>query len=412
MKIEVCPISGSKDAIKFLDLGMIPIEGNLSKNREESLNVKKYSMVLQFFPKSKLVTLEEIVNPDDIYLNYLYHSGISKPYIEHCDEMFDYLEKYVDVGPYDIIADIGGNDGSLLLEFQKKAFNAGLFDKHLLLLNVECSKSFKDINKTNGILYINEYFGEKTDLRINYKKPILITSTNVFQHTEPLRSFIKGIYNNLSNDSVWCLEFPYLVSTLINDIYDQAYHEHVYYYCLSALKTLFEQEGLRIINVSYHKIHTGTLRIISAKNDSELQSDSTIESFINLEEFINKKYLLNWGKRIQSNIERYSNFLLGVKNSGYKIAGFGAAIKGCVFLNTCKIDYNILDYVIDDTPEKQGKFVPGTGIEVMSREILKTNPPDYILILAHNFKEYIIKSIQNEYKGKFIVMFPDITVIE
>ena len=411
MKIDVCPITGSKDVVKFLDLGMIPIEGNLTDTKEESINAKRYPMVLQYCPESKLATLEEYVNPDEIYENYLYHSSISKPYLEHCSKMYDYLEKYITICSRDTIVDIGGNDGSLLTEFNKK------MPPHsrdtLQMINVECSKSFADINKKAGIWYFNEYFGENTDLSFARRKPVLITSTNVFQHTEPMRSFVKGITKNLANDGVWCLEFPYFLSALITDNYDQAYHEHVYYYFLTPLKQLFEQEGLKIINVSFHDIHTGTLRIISALKDSELEPDNTVNSFLNFEKVIDKDYLVNWGNLIEMKIEKFKIYLEVLKRSGAKIVGFGAAIKGCVFLNTCNLDYKTIDYIIDDTPEKQGKFVPGTGIEVFSREILKGNPPNYILILAHNFSDYIIKSLKESgYKGKFLVMFPNIQVIE
>jgi len=400
MKIEVCPITSSADKFAFLDLGMIPIEGNLSSTREESLKIKKYPMVLQFFPDSKLVSLTETVNSDDIYLNYLYHSSISKPYLEHCSKMADFVTDYVNLVRGSLIADIGGNDGSLLLQFRKKYSD-------LEYVNVECSKSFVDINQKNNITYINKYFNEATILPKTAK---LITSTNVFQHTPPLRSFVKGIYNNLDEEGIWCLEFPYLMSTFINNFYDQAYHEHVYYYCLTAVKKLVEQEGLYVINVSYHDIHTGTLRLIISKNKDLV--DNTIESFLNLEKFIDKEYCINWGMSIDLKIEYFRSFFEGLKEQNVKIAGFGAAIKGCVFLNTCKLDYNTIDFIIDDTLEKQGKFVPGTGIEVFSRDILKTKFPDYILILAHNFKDYIIESLRNDgYKGKIIVMFPEIQII-
>jgi hypothetical protein len=401
MKIEVCPISKSKEKVEFLDLGNIPIEGNLCSSREESINIERYPMVLQYFPQSKLVTLAEYINKDKIYLNYLYHSGISKPYISHCSKMYDYLTKYIKFKKGDIVVDIGGNDGSLLLEFKKK-------NSDLWLINIECSKSFIEINKQNNINYINDYFGENIDLPIKAK---LITSTNVFQHTEPLRSFVKGIYKNLSKEGIWCLEFPYLISTLSEDNYDQAYHEHVYYYCLTPLKKLFEQEGLKIINVSFHDIHTGTLRILSVKNDSKKEFNEDVQTYLGFEVGLNKEYCLEWGKNILKKINEFKEFFTEKISEGKIIYGFGAAIKGCVFLNTCKLDYNTIKYIIDDTLEKQGKFVPGTGIEVVSRNILKTNPPDYILILAHNFKDYIIESLKKEYKGKFIVMFPNIAIL-
>jgi len=399
--MNICPIRNTKNPIKFLNLGNIPIEGNLYNTKEESLLAKRYPMILQFFPESKLVSLSDVIDKNKIFVEYLYRSGISPPYIDHCNKMYDYIAKFVTIKDEDIVIDVGGNDGTLLKEFRKK------FTK-IKLINIEGSKSFKEINVENNIFYINEFFGENT--KINNKARI-ITSTNVFQHTEPIRSYVKGIYNNLQNDGIWCLEFPYLLATFISDNYDQAYHEHVYYYLIKPLKELFEQEGLKILNASYHNIHTGTIRLIIAKDVNEKQPDETTQSFINLEKFITTDYCIEWGKKIKNKIETFKDFFGKIKGKGKTIAGFGAAIKGCVFLNTCELDYNTIDFVIDDTKEKQSKFIPGTGIQIFNRDILQTRNPDYILILAHNFKDYIIESLKKQYSGKFIIMFPNIHII-
>jgi hypothetical protein len=401
MKIDVCPISGSDHGIEYLNLGKVPLVNNLCKTRKESLDCKKFPLAIQFFPESKLTCLTEFVEKDNLFLNYLYRSGVNKPYLDHCANMYDYLSKYISFNAGDLVVDIGGNDGSLLVEFRKE-------NRSLYYVNVDCSKSFVEINQNLGIQYINEYFDES--MRLPYKAK-LITSTNVFQHTEPIRSFVKGIQRNLSNEGVWCLEFPYILTTLANDNYDQVYHEHVYYYCLQNILDLLSQEGLKIINVSYHDMHAGTLRVLSAKKSSRRHPDDTIQTFINLEKTLTEEYCRKWGRRTHEKIHGFKNFITDILSKGKTIACFGAAAKGCVFLNTCGIDHTMIKFIIDDTPFKQGKFVPGTGIEVVSRSVLKDNHIDYILILAHNFKDFIINSLKDEYSGKYIVMFPDIRVL-
>jgi hypothetical protein len=401
MKIDTCPISFSTEKIEYLNLGNVPLVNNLCATREESLNVKKFPLAIQFFPKSTLTCLTEYIEKDSMFLNYLYHSGVNRPYLVHCAKMYDYLSRRIDFKDNDLVVDIGGNDGSLLIEFRKE-------NRNLYYINVDCSKSFIEINREKGIEYYNEYFCAET--RFPYKAK-LITSTNVFQHTEPIRSFVQGVERNLTNEGVWCLEFPYILTTLANDNYDQVYHEHVYYYCLKNIIDLLEQEGLKVINVSYHDMHAGTLRILSCKESSQRQPDSTMLSFLNLEKTLTEEYVLKWGKRTQEKIKTYKIFIQDLIEKGNTIVCFGAAAKGCVFLNSCNIDFTLIKYIIDDTPFKQGKFVPGTGIEVVSRELLKNIKIDYILILAHNFKDYIINSLKNQYNGKFIVMFPDIKIL-
>ena len=401
MKITKCPISGSTKGVEYLNLGYVPLVNNLCATREESLSCVKYPLAIQRFAESNLTCLTEVVNKDDLFLNYLYSSGVNKPYLVHCAKMYSYLTNHISFNADDVVVDIGGNDGSLLREFRKE-------NKNIHHINIDCSKSFVDINKGNDIEYLCEYFCEDTKLEYKAK---LITSTNVFQHTEPLRSFVRGIERNLAHNGVWCLEFPYVLTTLANDNYDQVYHEHVYYYCLQNIVDLLGQEGLRVINVSYHDMHAGTLRVLSVKNSSRRQPDSTILSFLNLEKTLTEEYCIKWGKRAQEKIAEFKMFLVSLMQDNAIVFGFGAAAKGCVFLNSCEINDDMLPFVIDDTPFKQDKYIPGAGIQVVSREILKELQPDYILILAHNFKDYIIDSLKDEYHGKYIVMFPDIQII-
>ncbi|HUX59195.1 MAG TPA: methyltransferase [Bacteroidales bacterium] len=401
MKITECPITASTDRVEYLNLGIVPLVNNLCKTRDESLACKKYPLAIQFFPESRLTSLTEVINKDNLFLNYLYRSGVNKPYLDHCARMYEYLSRQITFNNKDLVVDIGGNDGSLLIEFRKE-------NRNLHYINIDCSKSFIETNQQTGIEYLNEYFCDNTQLEYKAK---LITSTNVFQHTAPMRSFVQGVERNLAHDGVWCLEFPYILTTLADDNYDQVYHEHVYYYCLKNIVDLLDQEGMKVINVSYHDMHAGTLRVLSVKQSSQRQADSTILSFLNLERTLTEEYCLKWGRRTQEKIKDYKEFICDLVYKGKTIACFGAAAKGCVFLNSCGIDDSMIKFIVDDTPFKQGKFVPGTGIKVVSRESLKKHHIDYLLILAHNFKDYIIKSLKDEYSGKFIVMFPDIKIL-
>jgi glycosyltransferase involved in cell wall biosynthesis len=401
--IEVCPISGEMEAIEFLDLGTLPLVNNLCDTKEESLNCGKFPLSIQIFPKSRLTTLADIVDKDNLFLNYMYESGVNKPFLKHCADMYDYLSGFLYFKKGDLVLDVGGNDGSLLLEFKKK-------NEKLDYINIDASRSFIEINARAGISYVNKYFDEH--FLISGKKATLITSTNVFQHTLPIRSFVRGIYRNLTNEGLWCLEFPYLLTTLFSDNYDQVYHEHIFYYLLSNIVDLLKQEGMKVVNVSFYNIHAGTLRVLSAKQESKMQPDQSVDSFLNLEKYLSVEYCIEWGKRMHNKIREFREFFDSLKEEGKVIYGFGAAAKGCVFLNSIDIDYNTIPYIIDDTPFKQDKFMPGTGIQIKDRSILKAAKVDYILILAHNFKEYIINSLKGQYDGEYIVMFPYINIIQ
>ena len=400
MEINKCPISNTDKSIKYLDLGNIPLVNNLSDTKEDSLSCKRFPLVIQLFEDSNLSCLTHVVKLIS-FVDYLYSTNINKPYLEHASKMYHYLMDYVNIQDNDLVVDIGGNDGSLLKEFK-------VLNDKLRFINIDPAENFIEINTNSNIEYVNLCFDENVLLD---QKAKIIVSTNVFQHTHTIISFVKSIQKNLTDDGVWCLEFPYFFTTLLDNNYDQIYHEHIYYYFLKNIVDLVEQEDMKVINVSYRDIHAGTLRVISAKKVSKLKRDSTINSFLDLEKLITPQYCENWGKSTLKKIKLFKKYISDLSKNNV-IVGFGAAAKGCIFLNTCGLDYTNIDFVIDDTVGKQHKFIPGTGIEIVSREILKEKEIDYIIILAHNFKDYIIESLRNQYNGKFIIMFPDIRIIE
>lgn len=404
--INKCPITGDNKKVIYLDLGLMPLVNNLNNTREESLNCSKYPLTVQLFEQSKLSSLTVEIEPNILYQHYLYKSGISQPYIEHCEEMFMFVDVYLNLNENHKILDIGGNDGTLLKTFLKK--------KPLLdVLNIDASENLTAEAKESGIPSINGFWGIKLAKEINTKFK-LITTTNCFQHTVPIESFVEGISISLDKFGIWCLEFPYWKTSIETGQFDQVYHEHIYYYLIKPLSLLFDKYNLRIIKAIKYPIHGGTVRLlITHKGElgEAFQPCGGVQKLIDEEKFSIEDYI-SWGNKIQNNILESKKFILSLKNKGYKIAGFGAAAKGCTYLNAAKINYDIVDYIIDDTDIKQGKFVPGTGIEIVSREKLKTHPVDYIIILAHNFSDYIIKLLkQNGYKGKFIILLPEIKEI-
>ena len=372
----------------IINLGEIPLVNNLLNSKEEAINAKKYPLEIIEL-ENLIMKLNLEIKSDEMFSNYLYRSSVNLPYLQHCENMWEYAKKFKPQN----IADIGGNDGALLKSFQKKS------EHKLNLTNIDASKSFKKDNEDYGINYINEYWGHK----IFETKFDLITSTNVFQHNPFYEIFVQGISNNLYGR--WILEFPYFLETVKTNQFDQIYHEHVYYWLVHPLFKIFQNYNLKIIDISEHNIHGGTLRMVMSNKEEDLENIKVINKYIKLEKEYNFK---DWNKEINSKISSDKLFLQSIKGS---MACFGAAAKGCVYLNCLNI--NNFKYIIDDTKEKQDKYTPGIGLKIVSRDILKIDKPDYILILAHNFKDYIIKSLKEYgYNGKFIVMFPAAKVID
>lgn len=390
----------------LIDLGSIPLVNNLKNTPIESFTSQRYPLRITY-DNNLMMSLSHAADTSEMFQNYLYRSAVNKPYELHCRSMFkfarSYLQEATRSGKLNIV-DIGGNDGTLLKTFKQELNNDELINSSVDIsyTNVDPSKTFIDDNTKEGINYIQAFWGHK----ILDKKADLITSTNVFQHNSDVELFLQGIQNNL--DGIWILEFPYFLRTIQLNQFDQIYHEHYYYWLVTPLVKLFQKYGLTIISIQEHDIHGGSIRIVST--NKKINQSSDVSKFLEEESKFDFK---GWSTEVSKKITRDSTILKQVSQVG-KIACFGAAAKGCVYLNCLDRDFvnaNIM-YVVDDTTAKQGKYIPGTTLKIVSREKLYEDQPEYLLVLAHNFKDYIIKSLRPDYKGKIIVMIPDVRVYE
>jgi hypothetical protein len=402
--IKECPITGHDEQIKYFDLGDIPLVNNLCNTREEALVAEKFPLNINYYPKSGESSLSVAIDGKLLFSHYLFKSEVNKPYYTHCQEMFKHTQEYVNVENGINIIDIGGNDGTLLDAFRSVSNN------ELNLLNIDPSQNLSILCKEKNIPFLTEFFSYEVAKQLN-KKADIITSTNVFQHLLDINSFAKGIEHLLSEDGIWVLEFPYWISGMETNQFDQIYHEHMFYHSVTPMKMMMEKHNMKIINVTKQNIHGGTLRLIIAKSNSKHTPDITVETYIQLEKKYDLNYHIKWGEEVQKHIIDSKNFIKQLKSEGKTIYGFGAAAKGCIYLNAMSLNYEDIDVVIDDTDIKQEKFIPGVGIQITNRNILKEKQPDYILILAHNFADYIIESLKLDYQGKFITLIPNIKII-
>ena len=373
----------------LLNLGVQPLVNNLCESKQAALDAKQYKLCATI-DDDLLIKLDTAVPSDELYKNYLYTSGVSMPYIQHCRRLWHKLKHL----RHDTIIDIGGNDGTLLDAFQSQS------TKKLNLYNVDASTSFKEQNESKGINYVNDYFNKDTDV----PKADIITSTNVFQHTPNAERFIEGIAAKL--DGTWILEFPYTLRTIQTLQFDQFYHEHYYYWMVKPLKKLLSKFGLNIYNAEEIDIHGGSMRL-RITNKEGYADTKAAEKFIAEEEAYDYK---DFSSQSSCKIIEDSVFLNNLEG---KTVYFGAAAKGCVYLNALQKDAYDGSYVVDDTPKKQGMFVPGTGMKIQSRQFMLDDEPDNVVILAHNFARYITRTLRDDgYKGRIITMMPDIYIDE
>lgn len=374
----------------LLDLGIQPLVNNLFYTKEKSLNAKKYPMAATI-DSNLLIKLDTSIPSEKLYENYLYHSAVNKPYIFHCQKMWHNIKHL----KHDVIIDVGGNDGTLLKSFRSQTKDS------FTSINVDASSSFRDENIQYGIEYVNAYFGSDLDL----PKADIITSTNVFQHTPGAEKFLEGISEHLAKNGTWILEFPYTLKTFETLQFDQFYHEHYYYWLITPLVKLLDKYGLRIIDAENQNIHGGTLRLwIKHKNYS---NPTGVEN-----EYLKKESKFNFFDASEEMHKKIIKDKKWISKLDGDVAFFGAAAKGCVYLNALQIDTELFPnaYIVDDTINKQNMFVPGTGFQIINREKLYKEQPKNLIILAHNFRDYIIHTLRPHYKGKIITMLPSLQI--
>ena len=410
-KKDRCRICGSNNLTPYLNLGDMPLPNNLFKTREESLDCQKFELKVNFCNNCGLNQLSEVVDPRILFSHYVYKSGVSQGYINHCKEMANtFKEKYnLSYGSSgDFIIDVAGNDCTLLEQFKEKY-------PQLRLLNIDPAKNLCEICKQKGIPAYNEFLTINTALEVvrNYGLAQVITATNVTAHVDKLRDFFLSAKFMLAYNGVFIIEFPYLVNTVVNNSFGQVYHEHLSYFTITPLQRLCEETGMKITDVQKFDIHDGTARVVIAHDYSNREIEKSVSTFLNNEKnlgYSNIEVYNAWRDVVQDNLISLNYEVSNLIAKGFKIGAFGASAKGNTMLNAASLYYKDIMYIIDDTPEKQSMYSPGTGIPIVNVEELKNNPVDYLLILAPNFTKEIKKRLEGIYKGKYIIPVPNVII--
>jgi SAM-dependent methyltransferase len=377
---------------------MIPLANNLCQTKEDSLQAERFPLVVAFCDNCGLSQLTEVVDPEVLFSYYTYRSSVNQGYIYHCREMAKELKRKYELNENSYHIDIAGNDGTLLQEFRKVLGHN--------VLNIDPAKNLCDIAMDKGIFSISEFWGFTTVKLFGLDGECdLITATNVFAHLDNVTEFLEACKIALKDNGVIVIENPYWPITMAGNQFDQVYFEHVSYWSLDPMIRLCRKLGLYVTDFSGQMIHGGSYRYEIRKKPNE---DFDL-IHLGFEEYTIKELEI-WANSIKSIRDGIVIGLLNLKGS---IVGFAASAKGNTLLNYCGIDHTILDFICDETPEKIGKFSPGTGIEIKGLEAIIEAQPDYILILSWNFQTEIMAKLRPLCpNSKFVVPIPEFQIIE
>jgi len=394
---------------RILDLGEMPLANAFLDKSQLSKNEISYPLRVVWCESCGLLQIDEIVPAEILFRNYIYVSGTSEALRKHFEGLTMNVVNNFVLDSSSLVIDIGSNDGTLLKEFKKFG---------LKVIGVEPAVNIAKIAEENGIKTINDFFSEDVAKKIVWEngKAEAITATNVVAHTNDLDDLLKGVSYLLKDDGVFVIEVPYLVDLLENVEFDTIYHEHLSYFAVRPLKKLFEERDFKIVNIERIKIHGGTIRIFVSKKKSRYNINENVNRLISLEikKGMNEvRIYRKFAERVEKLKEDLVSLLQKLKSENKKVIGYGAAAKGNTLLNYYHIGPELIEFIADLSPMKQNKFTPGTHIPVYSPERIYEIKPDYMLILAWNFADEIIKQ-QSKFKeigGKFIIPVPEVRII-
>lgn len=382
----------------------MPLSNSLTNTREEALLAKKFPLKVLLCEKCYLSQLSIVVSPELMFSNYVYRSSINKGYVEHCRAMAKDLKAKYRLNQASFMIDIAGNDCALLKEFQREI--------GLSVLNVDPAKNLIKICLDDDIPAVSRFWSMDTAKQVVGADghADLITATNVFAHCDNVREFIEAAKHALKPTGVLVLEFPYLLDFIEKVEFDTIYFEHLSYFSITPLYLLCAQCGMNVMEVDKQEIHGGSVRVTIGHG----QPNQSVINYLHSEKEFNKSGLyFDWANKVKESGWKFKNGIVGLSLSKHKIAAFAASAKGNTLLNFTSTNYSVIKYIVDETPEKINKYSPGTGIQVVGMHKLRTDPPDYLIILSWNFAaEIIAKCRRAGYKGQFIIPIPEFQIVD
>ena len=405
-----CRMCDSKSLKKAMSLSPTP-PGNDFLSKDELHHVEdKYPLDLYFCNKCFHIQLGHVVKPEILYQkNYSYVSATSQHFIDHLEQYSKDMISRFGLQVNDLVVDVGSNDGTCLSFFRESGMK---------VIGIDPAGDIAEKASENGIQTIADFFGYDlaVELRNKYGAAKYITSHNACAHIDNLLDVFKGVEFWLDQNGVFVLEVGYFVDVFSNTWFDTIYHEHLDYHTVAPFEKLFARAGMELISVQRISPQGGSIRLMAQKLGGSFNKDNSVGDLIKLEckMGLNKiETLYEFDNKIRDVNDKLKILIDSLKAEGKTIVGFGAPTKATTLMAHFGIDENVLDFIVDDNPLKQGLYTPTSHIPVLPAKAIYYYRPDYVLILAWNFASPIME-MHKEYSdniGKFIIPMPNPEVV-
>ena len=409
MSHTACRFCSAPVEAVFADLGMSPLANSyLPPERANSME-PFYPLRALVCGQCFLVQLEEFETPEQIFSDYAYFSSYSSSWLEHSRRYSEQMIERLGLDETSHVVEIASNDGYLLQFFH---------ERQIPVLGIEPAANVAKVALQKGIPTLVEFFGRETASSLAGESSAdLLLGNNVLAHVPDLNDFVAGMKILLSPTGVITMEFPHLLRLMDDNQWDTIYHEHFSYFSFLTVSRVFEAHGLRLFDVEELPTHGGSLRIYGAHADDpgkpetdaarELRERERAAGYENLDTY------LGYGRRVEADKRQILSFLIGLKEQGLRVVGYGAPAKGNTLLNYCGLGPDFIDYTCDLNPHKQGHFLPGSHIPIRAPEAILKDKPDVVLILPWNLKDEIVQQLSfiGEWGGRFAARTPELKLL-
>lgn len=407
MKCRHCQ---SELSLTLIDLGAAPPSNAYLTKQTLHAPEKYFPLRVLVCTECWLAQTEDYAGADELFpVDYAYFSSFSTTWLKHAEQyVADMVQRFA-LNTNSHIIEIAANDG-YLLQYAKA--------RGIPCLGIEPTTSTASAARAKGIEIVEAFFGVKLaqQLVAQGEQADLTTANNVLAHVPDINDFVGGFAVLLKPAGVATFEFPHLLRLITENQFDTIYHEHYSYLSLTAVKHIFELNGLHVFDVEELPTHGGSLRVYAQRSDSGMLEQSRNVATLLARETATGVTTPVFYTGFQVKADNVKNdfltFLIEVKRSGKTVVGYGAAAKGNTLLNYAGIKPDLLPYVADRNPAKQNKFLPGCRIPIVAETYLKQAKPDYVIILPWNLHEEVMAQLAyiREWNGQFVTAVPALKV--
>ncbi|RPH37077.1 MAG: class I SAM-dependent methyltransferase [Chloroflexi bacterium] len=401
-----CRHCGAEVTLELVDLGTAPpSNGFLTR---EALRHPEPWLPLRVLVCERcwLAQTEDFIRPDELFApDYAYFSSYSSAWLDHAERYVADMVSRFDLGPDSLVVEVAANDGYLLQYVQARGISC---------LGIEPTASTAAAARERGIEVVEEFFGTSLadELTSGGQQADLLIANNVLAHVPDINDFVRGFTRLLKPSGVATFEFHHLQRLIDGCQFDTMYHEHFSYLSLTAVDRILAAAGLAVFDVAELETHGGSLRVFAQRADGGGQPRMpAVDSLLAAEDAAGMRtrdYYAGFGERVLQVKHGFLAFLLEARASGKAVAGYGAAAKGNTLLNYAGVRHDLVAFVADRNPAKQGRFLPGSRIPVVSEDALRDGQPDFIVIFPWNLRDEIASQLAyvSAWGGRFVTAVP------